>query len=83
MILLNRMVRIAAKEAIVIFTIVLPTTMVMSNCLGQVIILLTLCSALIGEFLYFSNTAEVSEKYAVSEPEKNAEKIKRTIKLKK
>ena len=73
------MVKIAASDAMVILTTVLPMMIVMSNWRGCIINLATRCSFLKEEDLKLSISDCKSEKKAVSEPEKNAESPRRII----
>ena len=79
--LLILIVRIAASEAMVIFTMVLLMTIVMSSCLGKLISLLICLSGGLADILKLFNWAAVSEKKAVSEPEKNAEQASSSKKI--
>jgi hypothetical protein len=55
-------------------------TMVINNCLGKLMSLETFFSDLMAECLNLSNCAGVKEKYAVSDPEKKADKARSNIK---
>ena len=70
-----RVVRMAAIEAVVIFTMVLPTTMVISNCRGFCIRVAIRFSRADWDFRKRSRAAADNEKNAVSDPENNAERV--------
>lgn len=78
------MVRIAAIDAVVTFTRVFPKTMVTNSCLGLSIKEAARRSDDLSDVRSFSIVDLDKEKYAVSDPEKKAEKAKskRKVRLK-